>query len=66
MRFDEDLEPGVWRWRNLRDFGLGFQIWPLSWWVFEFSSGGDQYGAQWIAQIGPLVFTLDVNDGSGQ
>lgn len=64
MNDEQEGGPGVWRWRKLRDIGFGLRVWPLSWRVWEFSGGGDRFGAQWLAQIGPLELTLDVNDGS--
>ena len=64
MSEEQEVGLGVWRWRNLRDLGVGLRVWPLSWRVWEFSGGGDRFGAQWLVQIVPLELTLDVNDGS--
>jgi hypothetical protein len=63
---DEDWNGGLgrWQWRNLRDFGLGLRIWPLNWRAWEFAASGDRFGARYVAQVGPVELTLDVNDGS--
>lgn len=53
-----------WRWRNTRDLGFGFRLWPLRWTDFGIEGGGDRFGAQWSLNLGPLELIICANVGN--
>lgn len=54
------------RWRDLRDAGIGFSFWPLHWWPwFEAGRDDDQFGGRASFTLGPLVLHIDYNAHDG-
>lgn len=61
--WDDEPEIEPWSWRRLRSIGRGVQFWPVEWGFYVFRHD-DTYGGRMGAQIGPLLVSLDYNDGS--
>lgn len=53
------------RWRDLRDFAIGFEFWPFHWLEFRFDRDDDQFGGEATLTVGPLVLRLTYNAHDG-
>lgn len=58
----EEPNPGAWRWRDLREIGLGLEFWPLSWSLCGYVDA-DQYGGRAELHVGPVGVVLEFNCG---
>lgn len=54
------------RWRDLRDFSIGVQVWPFHWspW-FKVERDDDQFGGVTTLTLGPVVLRFDYNAHDG-
>ena len=55
---------GKWKWRSIREFAFGVEVWPLNWRPFfdrEFNA--DEAGGEARVVFGPLVLRFVFNDG---
>lgn len=54
-----------WRWRNLRAFGIGFEVWPMNWRPFVlYFRDDDRFGGHMRFGLGPLDVVFHYNCGS--
>ena len=60
---EEAERDDVWRWRSLRRFGIGVEVWPLNWYIGAFFDA-DRHGGNARLQIGPLDLVFHFNNGS--
>jgi hypothetical protein len=52
-----------WHWRNCRDIGVSFSLWPLTWNI-GLERDGDVYGMEYRLSFGPLLIQLHANIGN--